>query len=288
MHGDDGIPFVSLGLRLRGLDERLDHLERTLYDLDPQTSKRTLDTMTEIESVSRKNCNEMLRITEEAAGAIDGKLKVAKDMCDRSTTLVEHGIEKLKRKGDEERRETTRTIQELNDAVSVIDARVSAALLRTTATEQKCAELLGQAEERVNECKALKDEVALRCEQIETLLASLQSEGNVERYVASRREVIRESRSPSLRRSQVPQLISKAQSVAKLRTRSVDRSAWSDPAASTSAPSPAEFARVRASMDRSPGPGPDVSGWRSEGLAEFSKACTDELLRRTQGLYPEG
>ena len=47
--------------------------------------------------------------------------------------------------------------------------------------------------------------------------------------------------------------------------------------------------RVRASMDRSrPGPGPDVSGWRSEGLAEFSKACTDELLRRAQGLYPEG
>ncbi len=42
--------------------------------------------------------------------------------------------------------------------------------------------------------------------------------------------------------------------------------------------------RVRTSM----GPGPDVSGWRSEGLAEFSKACTDELLRRTQGLYPEG
>ena len=221
--GRGGNAGNTLGVRLTAFDERLDHLELVLYDLDPRTSQRTIDRVVELEKLTREHSNEVLRIVMIRKGEIEEQLKVADDLVKRSAALVSQGIDRLKRKGDEERKATTLTLQDLKDSVSMIDERVALALTHITETEQMCRELLGQAGGELSKCVAIKDDVALRSEQIESLLSNLQSEGYLEKYVSSKREVVRESRSPSLRRDQLQPLIARAQRVAGLRTRSVDR-----------------------------------------------------------------
>ena len=154
--GRGGNAGNTLGVRLTAFDERLDHLELVLYDLDPRTSQRTIDRVVELEKLTREHSNEVLRIVMIRQGEIEEQLKVADGLVERSAALVSQGIDRLKRKGDEERKATTLTLQDLKDSVSMIDERVALALTHITETEQMCRELLGQAGGELRKCVAIK------------------------------------------------------------------------------------------------------------------------------------
>ena len=64
-----------LGKQLKNITEQLDHLEKKMLDLTPEGSTRVLDRMHELESVTRTQCNDLLRILHEKGNLMDKRYK---------------------------------------------------------------------------------------------------------------------------------------------------------------------------------------------------------------------
>ena len=64
-----------LGKKLQNITDRLDHLEKKMLDLTPEGSTRVLDRMHELESVTRTQCNDLLRILDEKGRLIDREIQ---------------------------------------------------------------------------------------------------------------------------------------------------------------------------------------------------------------------
>ncbi len=213
------------GNSLASIGHRLDYLERSLADLNPQTSGRAVTRMTELERLTRDNCSALLTITLKREEEIDTKLKFCEAMVLRAEKVAGQGEERLKKRGDAERRETTRTLGELKGALDAIDEKVSKALDTIQEIETRCERLLHQAENQVERCVEQTSDATHRCEQVESLVSSLQAKDTCEdtrNYLYCKARVVRDARSPSLSSKTLPSLIQRAQSVASLRARSLD------------------------------------------------------------------
>ncbi len=83
-----------------------------------------------------------------------------------------------------------------------------------------------RAKDHVQLCTDIKIDVMCRCEQVESLVSSLQAPDtfhDARDYLTGKAQVVRDSSSPSLSSKTLPDLIGRAQGVAKLRAQSLDR-----------------------------------------------------------------
>ena len=213
--------------RLREQDERLDFLELRLADLDPRTSKRTIERVTELEEVTRNNCNHMVEISGVRLGEVREALARAIAISEDLGKLADGIEQRIRRRCDEERKDAVASLSELKSAIDVVDEKVSAALTSMMDTEARCMETVRKADEVLKEdmktVAEVKHELLHRAEQLESSMASLQIRGRGRldaEYRAEQEEVMRASRSPSLDSRGLPGLMERAKRVAHLRARS--------------------------------------------------------------------
>ena len=111
--------------QLHSITERLDYLEAFIEDITPDGSSRVLDRMHELEEVTRKQCNHVLRIHQTQSAAIDTKHKSLESIVMKSEAKFTNMELSLQRRGDKERRETAALINELKTAIQAADQQAS-------------------------------------------------------------------------------------------------------------------------------------------------------------------
>ena len=111
--------------QFHSITERLDHLEARIEDISPDGSRRVLDRMHELEEVTRKQCNHVLRIHQTRSAAIDSKLESLETIVLKSEAKFTNMEMSLQRRGDKERRETAALINELKTAIQAADQQAS-------------------------------------------------------------------------------------------------------------------------------------------------------------------
>ena len=117
-----------LGRRLQDITQqqedimqRQDHLERKMEDLTKEGSTRVLDRMHEIEMVSRKQCNDLLRILNDKGDRIEKHYKNCQLLVEEAEAKCGNMEFQLHRRGDRERQQTTEVHNELRAAIATID-----------------------------------------------------------------------------------------------------------------------------------------------------------------------
>ncbi len=108
--GPRGRTATREGNSLTTIVQRLDYLELSLKDLNPQTSGRVVTRMTELECLTRDNCNKMIKLSWEREKAIDTKLKDVEAMVCRVESVAGQGEGRLKKRGETERLATNRSL----------------------------------------------------------------------------------------------------------------------------------------------------------------------------------
>ena len=178
--------------------------------------------MVEFEELTRNNCNKLIEISGVRSQQIDEKLQRVDMLSDELQKTAEKLEQRIRRRCDDERRQTSLSLAELKTAVDAVDSKVSEAFTSMMDMEMRCRDLLRKAEDEMNKCIEVKNEVLQRCEQLETSVASLQFQ-EVRReaeYLVEKERVIRDSRSPSVDSRRMSGLIHRARGVAALRVRS--------------------------------------------------------------------
>ena len=164
-----------LGRRLQDITQqqedimqRQDHLERKMEDLTKEGSTRVLDRMHEIEMVSRKQCNDLLRILNDKGDRIEKHYKNCQLLVEEAEAKCGNMEFQLHRRGDRERQQTTEVHNELRAAITTIDQQASTAV---TGLDNK----LQRATEQISSLEAMFSEVQGMCERAEAAAAQTQS-----------------------------------------------------------------------------------------------------------------
>ena len=156
-----------LGKKLQNITERLDYLEKKMLDLTPDGSTRVLDRMHELESVTRTQCNDLLRILHEKGDLIDKTYKNCELLVEEAEAKCSNMELYLHRRGDRERQETTAVHNELRAAITAIDQQACTAVAEL---ENK----LQRATLQVSSLDAMVSEVQGLCERAEAAAAQAQ------------------------------------------------------------------------------------------------------------------
>ena len=156
-----------LGKKLQNITDRLDHLEKKMLDLTPEGSTRVLDRMHELESVTRTQCNDLLRILHEKGDLIDKTYKSCQLLVEEAEAKCGNMELQLQRRGGRERKETTDVHNELRAYMTVIDQKASTAVAEL---EDK----LQRTKLQVSSLDATVSEVQELCERAEAAAAQAQ------------------------------------------------------------------------------------------------------------------
>ena len=252
-----------LGKQLKDITERLDHLEKKMLDLTPEGSRRVLDRMHELESVTRTQCNDLLRILHEKGDLIDKTYKRCELLVEEAEAKCCNMEHQLQRRGDRERKETTDVHNELRAYMTVIDQKASTAVAELEDKLQRTTLQVSSLDATVSEVQEL-------CERAEAAAAQAQLSADEARKwqpadwmtaTELKEEVITRAQSlqPGVRQQgQIAWCIHMAQHAASLsprRQRALSSSRASLVGANWSMGSPRE-SRLRA-RGRSSGPMPD-------------------------------
>ena len=157
----------SLGQQLSGITARLDELERRMLDLAPESSKRVLDRMHELESVTRTQCNDLLRILYEKGHLIDKTYKNCELLVEEAEAKCSNMELYLHRRGGIERQETTGVHNELRAAITAIDQQACTAVAELENKLQRTTEQISSLDATVSEVQGL-------CERAEAAAAQAQ------------------------------------------------------------------------------------------------------------------
>ena len=123
---------------------RLNYLEQTLADLDPQSSGRVLDRMHELEECIRKQGNDFLSIVHQRAADIEKTSRHCQELAEQAELQCSNLESKLARQGDRERQQTTAVHNELRDLVQGIDDRASAKMQHTQQQTERMEEMMAE------------------------------------------------------------------------------------------------------------------------------------------------
>ena len=154
----------GIGKKFQNITERLDHLEKKMLDLTNEGSTRVLDRMHELEEVTRKQCNSLLRILNEKGDSIGKKYKDCELLVVEAEAKCTNMELYLHRRGDKERQETTEVHNELRAAITAIDQQACTAVAELENKLQCTTEQISSLDATVSEVQGL-------CERAEAAAA---------------------------------------------------------------------------------------------------------------------
>ena len=96
-----------------------------MEDISHDGSRRVLDRMHELEEVTRKQCNDVLRIHQTRSAEINTKQKSLETIVMRSEAKFTSMQMSLQRRGEKERKETVALINELKKSILAVDQQAS-------------------------------------------------------------------------------------------------------------------------------------------------------------------
>ena len=139
---------------------RLDYLEQTLADLDPQSSGRVLDRMHELEECIRKQGNDFLSIVHQRAADIEKTSRHCQELAEQAELQCSNLESKLARQGDRDWQQTTAVHNELRDLIRDSDDRASAKMQHT--------------QRQTDRMEKTRAEMQLMCEKVEEAASAAQ------------------------------------------------------------------------------------------------------------------
>jgi hypothetical protein len=157
----------TLGDQLGSMRERIDDLERQMLDLHGGTAARVLTRMHELEDVTRTQCNEVLACFDQRKAGLQGVVAAAEEQCRRAEHLSGTLEQRLRRRADMERQETTAVFEELRQAISQIDVKTADALARMLSVEQ-------EVQSTLRDLQAVAEEARVHGESAEQAAATAQ------------------------------------------------------------------------------------------------------------------
>ena len=162
----------SLGQQLSGITARLDELERRMLDLAPESSKRVLDRMHELEAAARNQCNRLLQIMNECGREINHTFNKCELLAARAEVKCGNLEDSLRRRADKERQQTTAVHEELRAAIAAIDAQANGAVEKLETRLQQTSDHIDRVQAMVADVRALCTAAEMAAERAQTLAAA--------------------------------------------------------------------------------------------------------------------
>jgi hypothetical protein len=209
----------TLGDQLGSLRERIDDLERQMLDIYGDTSARVLTRMHELEDVTRTQCNEVLACFDQRKAKLQEVVAAAEEQCRRAEHLSGNLEQRLRRRADMERQETTAVLEELRQAISQVDVKTADTLARMLSVEQTVQSTLFDLQVVAEEARAhgeSAEEAAARAQALVTTANALDNH-LLANALLGRARMMRPDD------AELPSIIALAQEVAGARVRASSR-----------------------------------------------------------------
>ena len=210
----------SLGQQLNDITARLDDLERRMLDLAPETSKRVLDRMHELEATTRNQCNKLMQIMNDCGQELNHTFNKCELLAARAEVKCGNLEDSLRRRADKERQETTAVHEELRAAIAAIDEQATGAVQKLETRLQQTSDQIDRVQAMVADVRTLCTAAENAAERAQTLAATA-SRQQLEDKVSSQdhmRVVVARSRSAQPGGPEMPVIIKLAQQAAERRS----------------------------------------------------------------------